>query len=288
MSQQNESGLKAFTATEALEAFRRVKLTAGSGTAVEYADAGEEFVGLTQNKVALGGVVTVALRSAARSYKATAAGAVVVGATLYGANDGKVDDAASGNAIGTALEAASGDDSIFEILLDNASAAQTTTDFGDTGIKSDVIAESTAATGVTIDGVLLKDGAVTGNLTGNVTGNVNGAVTGNVTGNVVLPAATVAAAGNDQAGAAAVATGFTLVSGADAAKGVKLPAAGAGKLCIIKNADAANAVLKVYPNTDDAINALEANASLDIAAKTAVLLVAYDATTWYSLPLLPS
>ena len=34
-------------------------------------------------------------------------------------------------------------------------------DFGTVGIKADVIAEKTAATGVTIDGVLLKDGQVT-------------------------------------------------------------------------------------------------------------------------------
>lgn len=33
-------------------------------------------------------------------------------------------------------------------------------DFSDIGIKTDVIAESTAATGVTIDGVLLKDNAI--------------------------------------------------------------------------------------------------------------------------------
>lgn len=34
-------------------------------------------------------------------------------------------------------------------------------DFGSTGIQADVIAESTAAAGVTADGVLLKDGAIT-------------------------------------------------------------------------------------------------------------------------------
>jgi hypothetical protein len=70
--------------------------------------------------------------------------------------------------------------------------------------------------------------------------------------------------------------------------GVKLPAAAAGLVCIIKNRDSDNAVLKIYPNTDDAINALDANASLDIAAKTSVILVAFDGTTWYSVPLLPS
>jgi hypothetical protein len=50
--------------------------------------------------------------------------------------------------------------------------------------KVDVINENTSAAGVTVDGVLLKDGNVTGSLTGNVTGNVTGDVTGNLTGNV--------------------------------------------------------------------------------------------------------
>lgn len=39
-------------------------------------------------------------------------------------------------------------------------------------ITVDTISETTAAAGVTIDSVLLKDGAVTGNLTGDVTGNI--------------------------------------------------------------------------------------------------------------------
>lgn len=103
-----------------------------------------------------------------------------------------------------------------------------------------------------------------------------------------IPTATVAATGSVQGDAAAVGEGFTLVTAADATKGVILPSAVAGMQVIIKNADAANAILKIYPNTSDAINALSANAALSIAAKTSVLLVAYDATTWYTLPLLAS
>jgi hypothetical protein len=64
-----------------------------------------------------------------------------------------------------------------------------------------------------------------------------------------LDSATVAATGSAQGDAAAIAHGFTLVSAADGTKGVKLPAAAAGGLCIVKNADAANAILKVYPDT---------------------------------------
>jgi len=102
----------------------------------------------------------------------------------------------------------------------------------------------------------------------------------------IIPTATVAAAGDAQANAAAITTGFTLVSDADATKGVKLPAAAAGLVCIVKNN--ANAVLKVWPNTDDAINAVAANANGVLAAFTAATYVAYDATTWYTIPLLGS
>src|SRR3546814_11128225 len=40
-----------------------------------------------------------------------------------------------------------------------------TADWGSGGILADVIAESTAATGVTIDGLLIKDGGVGGSFT---------------------------------------------------------------------------------------------------------------------------
>jgi len=102
----------------------------------------------------------------------------------------------------------------------------------------------------------------------------------------IIPTTTVAADGNDQSNAAAITTGFTLVSAADASKGVKLPAAAPGLVCIVKNGAAA--VLKVWPNTEDAINAVAANGNDVLAASTAATYVAYDATTWYTIPLLGS
>ncbi len=122
MSQEN-LGMKAFTAGEDLEAFRRVKLSAGSGTQVEYADAGDDFIGITAGKVVSGDFVTVALKHAGRTFKLTASEALSVGATLYGADDGKVADTAVGNSIGTALELASADDEIIEGVLDNGLAS---------------------------------------------------------------------------------------------------------------------------------------------------------------------
>jgi len=106
-----------------------------------------------------------------------------------------------------------------------------------------------------------------------------------------VASATVAATGTNQATGAAVALGFTLVTGAagtGANPSVVLPAAAAGSVCIIKNEDSEDAVLPVYPAVGDAINALGANTVLDMAAKTSAIFYAYDDTTWYTVPLLPS
>lgn len=102
----------------------------------------------------------------------------------------------------------------------------------------------------------------------------------------IIPTATVAATGTVQADAALIATGFTLVTGADDAKGVKLPPAVAGLQCIIKVADGAD--LKIWPSTGDAINAIAANSAMTVVDDVCLLLTAYDGTTWYTTPLLPS
>jgi hypothetical protein len=99
--------------------------------------------------------------------------------------------------------------------------------------------------------------------------------------------ATVAAAGADNTDAAAVDYGFTLVSAANGTKGVILPAAVAGKVVYIKNNVAAN--LKVYPASGDQINALTVTTgALTIGSLKAAMFHAYDTTTWYTTPLVPS
>lgn len=102
----------------------------------------------------------------------------------------------------------------------------------------------------------------------------------------IIPSATVAATGTNQGTAAPITTGFTLVSAADGTVGVQLPTAVAGLQCIIKNNAAA--VLKVYPFSGDGINAIAVNSALSMASLTSAVYVAYDATTWYTIPLLPS
>lgn len=123
-------------------------------------------------------------------------------------------------------------------------------------------------------------------VSGAVTADSVSANTVTASGSLVLKTATVAATGSLQTDAAAVTAGFTLVSAADGTKGVVLPAASAGVVVIIKNGN--GAILKIYPASGDAINALSANASYNIASNTSTLLVAYDSTTWYSVPLLAS
>ena len=105
-------GHKTFKAGEALAAKRRVKIESGTVTdppEVVYADAGEQHIGVTEYAVADGDLVSIRLRTSGGTQEATAAGAFSVGATLYGAADGKIDDASSGTAIGIALEAATAD-----------------------------------------------------------------------------------------------------------------------------------------------------------------------------------
>lgn len=97
---------------------------------------------------------------------------------------------------------------------------------------------------------------------------------------------TVAAAGNAQGNAGAITGDFCVVTAADGTKGVVLPTATIGRRVTVKNN--ANAVLKVYPATGGAINAIAANGAISIAAYTCCDFIAQTTTQWWTLPLLPS
>lgn len=99
---------------------------------------------------------------------------------------------------------------------------------------------------------------------------------------------TVAGAGTNQGTAAALSPGINLVTGADATVGVILPTAKPGMEVVIKNIDAANAVLKVYPASGGTINALSPDGAISLAAKVSAHFIATSATQWYTIPLLPS
>lgn len=101
--------------------------------------------------------------------------------------------------------------------------------------------------------------------------------------------ANVAAAGSTVADAAQLSAGFTVVTGADGNKGVVLPATpAAGTVVIVKNVDAANAILKVYPDAAATVNAIATHGALSMAAKTSAVFIADSTTQWYTVPLLPS
>lgn len=198
---------------------------------------------------------------------------------------GAAAESATGNTfMGYALAATLNTDETVRVVLRSVeSSPAESLSLGDLGDVGPVI--YTAGRILIADGDSYEDQPVSGDATLSGAGVV--AIT-SFAAMPTIPSATVAVAGTVQADATPIATGFTLVTAADDAKGVKLPAAAAGKVCIVKNRDTENKILKVWPNTDDAINAVGANLNAVLAAKTAALYVAYDATTWYSVPLLGS
>ncbi len=102
-------GIKTFTAGEALAAKRRVKIQSGTTTTppqVKYADAGEDFVGVTEYAVASGAKVACKLNTYPGTFEIECLvdSAIARGTVLYGGADGMVTDASSGTAQGIALE----------------------------------------------------------------------------------------------------------------------------------------------------------------------------------------
>lgn len=115
-------GKKTFKAGEDLEAKRRVKIESGTTTTppgVVYADAGEDFIGVTEYAVNDGDDVTIKLKSAEGTFEVECLidSAIAIGASLYGAADGMLSDAVSGSVQATALEAAAADNEHIEVLL---------------------------------------------------------------------------------------------------------------------------------------------------------------------------
>jgi hypothetical protein len=115
------SGLRTYTASEAIGANIRVKLIAESATVpveVEIAGLGDQHIGITECAVASGDPVAVRLRTYPGTQEIVAADSFAVGAVLYGAAAGKVTDnsAGAGNAIGQAMEAAGALNDIVEMV----------------------------------------------------------------------------------------------------------------------------------------------------------------------------
>lgn len=109
-----------FTAGEELAEHRRVKLKGASTTTpleVEMADAGEDFIGITIDNAESGDLVTVQPLCKDGTFLVNANDSFDARADLYGAADGRVSDVSDGTAYFKALEAATAQDDIVEVIL---------------------------------------------------------------------------------------------------------------------------------------------------------------------------
>jgi len=125
-------GIRTFTAYEDLEARRRVKIkssTTKTPPEVEYADAGEDYIGITEYAVSAGDLVACRLNSYPGTFEIECVvdSAIAKGTTLYGAADGKVSDASSGTAQGVSLSAATADNEHIEMAPWNVKATTAAT-----------------------------------------------------------------------------------------------------------------------------------------------------------------
>lgn len=110
-----------FSAGEALAEKRLVKLSAAGVVVYADAAAADNAIGVNDYAVALNEPCCVNLGSDAGTQELTAAGVVAVGDLVFQAADGKVQvlpaDAATYRNVGIALEAATGDGDIFEVMF---------------------------------------------------------------------------------------------------------------------------------------------------------------------------
>lgn len=124
MSQYFETPTRGFTAGAAIAQYLRVKLSSGK---LAVAGAEQDIGTIEEESFADGDVRAVRLLSTQGTHLAVAAGAVSAGAKVYGAAGGKVDDTQGTGAFlrGIALEAATADGDVIEILPLNGETAGT-------------------------------------------------------------------------------------------------------------------------------------------------------------------
>jgi len=317
MSQYTEGQRKSFKSGSTAGAHLRWKLSdaATSPPTVALAGASDPSICINEDPVLVSGDDFAGrLSNAQGTRKMVASEAITGGNVVYAAASGKV--ASTGTVIeGTALESAGANNDIIEVIpihnndvsssISGTTAATFEAD-SDLGKPRAALGSQTGGTGdfkavirppstLGADRVFTLVGDAAANIVNEATAQTltNKTLTSPVitTPTQTISVEAVAAAGSaqgDATAATAVAPALLHGTGADGTKGIKLPAAAAGKVYYVKNSDAANAVLKVYPASGDAINALSADTAISMAAKTAAVFVALDATTWYTFSLLPS
>lgn len=141
MSQYVEAPCRTFEAGAAISAFLRVKLSAGVLAAAGAADV--EIGTIDDPVLAAGDQVAVRLASAQGTQKMVASGAITSGARVYAAASGKIAATANGNFIGYALDAASANNDVIEVLyLPNRTDGMTRTVEAHTADDTLTVAES--------------------------------------------------------------------------------------------------------------------------------------------------
>jgi hypothetical protein len=124
MTAHVETPTRTFVAGAALAADRRVKLTSGK---LAYAGINDVELGTIEIDVFADlDRAAVRLRSAEGTGRFVAAAAISVGADVYAAADGKVNDVGGAEYIGVALTASSGDGCVIEVLRQPAPAGSLT------------------------------------------------------------------------------------------------------------------------------------------------------------------
>jgi len=159
--QENETGLRDFTAGEALAIYRRVKLN--SSQQAVYADADDVGIGSTINAAASAGSVTVKLWNHPGTRKLTCSAAVDIGDILYGADDGKVSDVPTtdGPSVGIALQAGSANLAVIEVIPQVDRGGLVNAAIADSTDVENTTTETAFSTGSrTIDGSKLVAGDV--------------------------------------------------------------------------------------------------------------------------------
>lgn len=106
-----------------------------------------------------------------------------------------------------------------------------------------------------------------------------------------MTVASLAGLGTNIATAAPIvssAPALIFATGGNNSVGIQLPVALPGAKYTIKNDQAANGIMKVYPQVNSTINGLSSNTNIAMAANTCCDFIAVNATGWVTLPLLPS
>ena len=89
-------GPRQFLAGEAIANKRLVKL---SGSSIIYADAGDDFIGVSEYAISNAEYGAVRLKNAEGTFEVTASGAITAGVDIFAADDGKVSMTPGGKVI---------------------------------------------------------------------------------------------------------------------------------------------------------------------------------------------